>query len=82
MNSLKVHKVNESFLKIECDASTERELAEHFCFYVPGYKFMPAYRNKMWDGKIRLFSDKTGKIYVGLLDYICLLYTSPSPRDS
>ena len=31
---------------------------------------MPAYRNKMWDGKIRLFSDKTGKIYVGLLDYI------------
>jgi superfamily II DNA or RNA helicase len=24
----------------------------------------------MWDGKIRLFSDKTGKIYVGLLDYI------------
>ena len=31
---------------------------------------MPVYRNKMWDGKIRLFSDKTGKIYVGLLDYI------------
>ena len=24
----------------------------------------------MWDGKIRLFSDKTGKIYVGLLSYI------------
>ena len=31
---------------------------------------MPAYRNKMWDGKIRLFSDKTGKLYVGLLDYV------------
>ena len=31
---------------------------------------MPAFRNKMWDGKIRLFSDKTGKIYVGLLSYI------------
>jgi superfamily II DNA or RNA helicase len=31
---------------------------------------MPAYRNKVWDGKIRLFSQKTGQIYVGLLSYI------------
>ena len=75
MNSLKVHKVNESFLKIECDASTERELAEHFCFYVPGYKFMPAYRNRVWDGKIRLFDMRAHTLYT------CLLYTSPSPRD-
>ena len=42
------------------------ELSEFFTFYVPGYKFMPAFRNRMWDGKIRLFSEQTGKIYVGL----------------
>ena len=30
--------------------------------------FMPQYRNKYWDGKIRLFSNHTGEIYVGLLD--------------
>ena len=29
---------------------------------------MPQYRNKYWDGKIRLFSNHTGEIYVGLLD--------------
>ena len=30
--------------------------------------FMPQYRNKYWDGKISLFSNHTGEIYVGLLD--------------
>ena len=31
---------------------------------------MPQYRNRMWDGKIRLFSPHNGRIYVGLLPYI------------
>jgi superfamily II DNA or RNA helicase len=31
---------------------------------------MPSYRNKFWDGKVRLFSIKTNKIYIGLLPYI------------
>jgi len=31
---------------------------------------MPQYRNRMWDGKIRLFSPRNGRIYVGLLPYI------------
>ena len=69
----KIHisKLNEVYLKVECDNSGIcYELVQYFTFEVPGHKFMPAYRNKVWDGKIRLFSDKTGKIYVGLLSYI------------
>ena len=31
---------------------------------------MPQYRNKYWDGKIRLFSPATGEVYVGLVDKI------------
>ena len=31
---------------------------------------MPAFRNRMWDGKIRLFSQKTKEIYFGLYPYI------------
>ena len=31
---------------------------------------MPAYQNRVWDGKIRLFSYATGKIYAGLYLYI------------
>jgi superfamily II DNA or RNA helicase len=46
------------------------ELQDHFTFDVPSAKFMPQYRNKYWDGKIRLFSTATGEIYCGLLDKI------------
>ena len=31
---------------------------------------MPQYRNRVWDGKIRLFSYATGQIYTGLYPYI------------
>ena len=70
MESLIVKKLDETFLHIECEPSTERELSEHFCFYVPGYKFMPAYRNKYWDGKIRLFDSRKKTLYIGLYKYL------------
>lgn len=70
MERIVVGKLNESFLQISCEASTERELSEHFCFYVPGYKFMPAYKNRMWDGKIRLFDYRKKTIYCGLFNYL------------
>ena len=46
METLVIKKLNEAFMSIECEPSVERELSEHFCFFVPGYKFMPAYRNR------------------------------------
>jgi len=70
MESLIISKVNETFLHIECEPSVERELSEHFCFFVPGYKFMPAYRNRMWDGKIRLFDQRKKSLYTGLFKYL------------
>src|SRR5210317_728480 len=65
-----IDKVNEVYLKIEADADIRRELGEFFTFEVPGYKFMPQYRNRVCDGKIRLFSYANGKIYAGLYPYI------------
>ena len=47
-----IDKVNEVYLKIEAEADIRRELGEYFTFEVPGYKFMPQYRNRVWDGKI------------------------------
>mgnify|MGYP003325139133 FL=1 len=46
------------------------ELSEYFTFYVPGYQFVPAFRNRIWDGKIRLFNLNTSQIYLGLLEYL------------
>ena len=65
-----IDKKNEIYLKIEADADIRRELGEYFTFEVPGFKFMPQYRNRVWDGKIRLFSYATGQIYAGLYPYI------------
>ena len=70
MDTLIVKKKNEVFVTIECDPSIEMELSEHFCFYVPGYKFMPAYKNRMWDGKIRLFDTRKKTLYCGLIKYL------------
>ena len=70
MDTLIIEKKNEVYITVDCDPNVQRELSEFFTFYVPGYKFMPAFRNRMWDGKIRLFSQKTNKIYVGLLSYL------------
>ena len=66
-----ISKKNEVYLILNnISPSTAQELTEFFTFEVPGAKFMPMYRNRMWDGKIRLFSPGTGQIYVGLLSYI------------
>lgn len=70
MDLIKVKKKNEVFLQIETEPSIEQELSEHFCFYVPGYKFMPAYRNRMWDGKIRLYDLRAKTLYSGLFKYV------------
>ena len=63
-------KFNEVYLRIKCEPSVARELSEFFTFEVPNAKFMPSVRNRLWDGKIRLFSPGTGKIYLGLLPYV------------
>ena len=44
METLILEKKNEVYLTVNADASVERELSEFFTFYVPGYKFMPAFR--------------------------------------
>lgn len=70
MDTVTIQKKNEVFLNIQTDPSIEMELSEQFQFFVPGYKFMPAYRNRMWDGKIRLFDSRKKTLYTGLHKYL------------
>ena len=65
-----ISKKNEVFLKVDTEASVARMLSDYFTFEVPGARFMPAYRNRIWDGKIRLFSPASGELYIGLLPYL------------
>jgi superfamily II DNA or RNA helicase len=67
---IKVQQLDSVNIKIDCDRGIAKELSSFFTFTVPNYKFTPAYRNKVWDGKIRLFNTLTQTLYAGLLDYV------------
>ena len=70
MGHLTISKKNEVYLHVKADSHIYYELADLFTFEVPGAKFSPAYRNKYWDGKIRLFNIKKEEIYIGLLERV------------
>ena len=70
MSDLILHKKNEAYIQFECDRSLAQELSDYFTFYVPGYQFTPAYKSRMWDGKIRLADLRSFTIYHGLVPYI------------
>ena len=53
---IKVGLTNHSMLSVQTDSGIAAEISDYFSFYVPGYRFMPAYKNKVWDGKIRMFN--------------------------
>ena len=55
-------------MRVSTEPSVAQEIADHFSFMSPNAKYDPRVRNKLWDGRIRLFSTMTGLLYVGLLD--------------
>ena len=70
MSKVTVEKINDVFMKVNCDDGLARDLYDFFSFTVPNAKFMPSYKKRFWDGKVRLFSIKTNQIYIGLLPYV------------
>ena len=67
---LSANYLNDVYMRVNADAGISQELADFFTFKVPGYQFMPAYRNKMWDGNIRLYNRRNNTLYAGLIDYV------------
>jgi len=84
MDRIDILPKDEVNVKIECDRGLGQELSDYFTFEVPGAKFMPSYKNRMWDGKIRLFNTATHTLYKGLVarvkkfcqdrDYECVVH--------
>ena len=59
---------NAVYLIVRCDPGTAMELSNYFSFKPSGYQFSPAYKNRMWDGVIRLFQPMRPVLYVGLFN--------------
>ena len=67
---ISVEKINEVHLRVYTDPSVAQELSDFFTFEVPGARFTPAYKNRLWDGKIRLYDLHRKTLYVGLHEYL------------
>lgn len=70
MFDLDVSEVDSVNVRVDCNRGIAQELSDFFTFKVPGYKFMPAYRARLWNGEIKLFNVHTQMVYAGLTDYI------------
>ncbi len=70
VSDLILHKKNEAYIQFECEKGLAQELSTYFEFYVPGYQFTPAFKSRIWDGKIRLADLRSFTIYHGLVPYI------------
>lgn len=63
--------LNDVHVRIGCrEAGVAMELAEYFTFVVPNARYVPSYRHKIWDGKIRLYNQYNQQLYYGLLPYV------------
>jgi superfamily II DNA or RNA helicase len=70
MFDVNIEKLNDVWLHITTSQSIKMELSDHFAFHVDGYKFHPKVKQRMWDGKIRLFQLNTGLLPIGLYAHL------------
>ena len=70
MVDIRITQPDSVMLKVECDRSLARELNGYFTFTVPNFQYTPAFKKRLWDGKIRLFNLYTQTIYAGLADLV------------
>lgn len=66
MDTVSVEIINAVYLKVNADSGIRMELEDYFKFQPSGYQFNPSYKNRVWDGWIRLFQALRPKLYVGL----------------
>ena len=65
-----IEKINEVHLRLFSEDSVEQELSDFFTFEVPGARFTPQFRQRLWDGKIRMYDRLRKTLYTGLFDYV------------
>lgn len=62
-----IHKVNETFVKIETSESILTHIFKTFRFTNKKLRYHPKVRAKLWDGYINLFDRRTNQMYIGLI---------------
>jgi superfamily II DNA or RNA helicase len=67
---IEVESIDEVRYFVKTDKSTKQELRDYFSFMVPGAQYMPMYKKRLWDGKIRLYDILSSTLPRGLKVYL------------
>tara|TARA_B100001093_G_scaffold237760_1_gene227810 strand:- start:4968 stop:6479 length:1512 start_codon:yes stop_codon:yes gene_type:complete len=70
MEKIQIQMKNHAQLLVSAHPSIDQELREYFAFFVPGYRFMPAFKRRQWDGRIKLYNQVTKELPVGLYTHL------------
>jgi superfamily II DNA or RNA helicase len=70
MKVLKISNANHSYIRVDCDVDVAWELRDAFAFRPDGFQFVPSYKQKLWDGYIRMFNPNTRQVYRGLANKV------------
>jgi len=71
MTDLVIKSKNQVYCIVEsADVGVMQELNDFFTYEMPNARFMPQYRAKLWDGKVRLYNLFSRELYVGLIPYV------------
>lgn len=67
---IEVESIDEVRYYIKTDKGIKQELRDYFSFMVPGAQYMPLYKKRIWDGKIRLYDILSSTLPRGLKLYL------------
>jgi hypothetical protein len=67
---VEVESVDEVRYYIKTEKGVKQELRDYFSFMIPGAEYMPLFKRRIWDGKIRLFDILSSTLPRGLKSYL------------
>ena len=70
MSDFVIEKVDTVNVVLDVNGTSQKNSPTFLRSKFPVIKFMPAYKNKVWDGTIKLYNMFSQTIYYGLLDYV------------
>ena len=65
-----IERLNEVYMRLNCEPALLREVGEFFSFLIPNHKFHPLVKSKVWNGRINLLDSRRGTLYTGLREHL------------
>jgi superfamily II DNA or RNA helicase len=68
--NIDVESIDEVRYYVKTEKALKQELRDYFSFMVPGAQYMPMFKRRLWDGKIRLYDILSSTLPRGLKSYL------------